>query len=489
MYVQIRTAAAVLIVTMTMAGMLPDLATAQNFGPQRVIGTQPDRQEAEAVYAADLDGDGDLDVMAFFRNDDKIAWYENTDGRGIFGPPKSIATEVAGVEAAYAADLDGDGDNDVLAASIADDQHRIVWYENTDGHGAFGPPQGIATEGALSVRAADLDGDGDNDVLGSNAWYENIDGDGDNDVLASNAWYENIDGGGSFGPPQHFVGSEWGVDLAADLDGDGDLDVLIQGGIQMFLHENTDGQGTFGPGQIISEQVELGHTTGAVDFDGDDDLDVFWANFHAIIWLENMDGHGTFGAHHYVTQGESNVSVVAADLDGDDDNDLLFGYRWNNRIAWSENTDGQGAFGEWQTISDASNPQWVVAADLDGDGDLDVLAAEVGGTVISWYENLTIATAAELPEALPERYDLSPTYPNPFNHNTAFTLTLARRQHVTVAVFDLLGHRVARLHEGLLPAGEAHRFVFEAGALPSGVYLYRVTAAEFATVRHVVLMR
>ena len=196
MYVQIRTAAAVLIVTMTMAGMLPDLATAQNFGPQRVISTQPDRQEAEVVYAADLDSDGDLDVMAFFRNDDKIVWYENTDGRGTFGPPKSIATEVPGVEAAYAADLDGDGDNDVLAASIADDQHRIVWYENTDGHGAFGPPQVIAIEGALSVRAADLDGDGDNDVLGSNAWYE------------------NIDGGGSFGPPQHLE-SAWMVDQVA----------------------------------------------------------------------------------------------------------------------------------------------------------------------------------------------------------------------------------------------------------------------------------
>ncbi len=475
MYVQIRTAAAVLIVTMTMAGMLPDLATAQNFGPQRVISTQPDRQEAEVVYAADLDSDGDLDVMAFFRNDDKIVWYENTDGRGTFGPPKSIATEVPGVEAAYAADLDGDGDNDVLAAYIANDQHRIVWYENTDGHGAFGPRQVIAIEGALSVRAADLDGDGDNDVLGSNAWYE------------------NRDGGGSFGAPHHLE-SAWLVDQVADLDGDGDLDVLAFGGIEMILYENTDGRGAFGPGQIISEQVEVGHSAGAADLDGDDDLDVFWANFHAIIWLENMDGHGTFGTHHYVTGAESNVSVVAADLDGDNDEDLLFGYRWNHRIAWCENTDGQGTFGEctfdeWQIISNASNPQWVVAADLDGDGDLDVLAAEVGGDVISWYENLTIATAAEPPEALPERYDLSPTYPNPFNHNTAFTLTLARRQHVTVAVFDLLGHRVARLHEGLLPAGEAHRFVFEAGALPSGVYLYRVTAAEFATVRRVVLMR
>ena len=478
MHDRIRTAACVLIVTMTITGMLPYLATAQNFGPQRLISALPDQQRAEAVYAADLDSDGDPDVLTFFQNDDEIVWYENTDGRGTFGPTKNVATEIDSVRAAYAADLDGDGDNDVLATSMVDGQHRIVWYENTDGQGTFGPSQGIGTEIALafhtSVHAADLDGDGDNDVLGGKAWYE------------------NTDGGGTFGPPQHFVGSEGGADQAADLDGDGNLDVLVQGGIQMFLHENTDGQGTFGPGQIISEQVELGHSTGAVDFDGDDDLDVFWANFHAIFWLENMDGHGTFGEHHYVTGAESNVSVVAADLDGDNDEDLLFGYRWNHRIAWCENTDGQGTFGEctfgeWQIISNVFNPQWVVAADLDGD--LDVLAAEAGGGVISWYVNMATPVAVEPAVEAPEVYHLSAAYPNPFNSGTAFTLTLARPQHVTVAVFDLLGRRVARLHEGLLPAGEAHGFVFEAGSLPSGVYVYQVTGEHFRAGRRVVLMR
>ena len=38
-----------------------------------------------SVFAADVDGDGDLDVLSASQGDDKIAWYENTDGAGSFG--------------------------------------------------------------------------------------------------------------------------------------------------------------------------------------------------------------------------------------------------------------------------------------------------------------------------------------------------------------------------------------------------------------------
>ena len=46
---------------------------------------------ARSVYAADLDGDGDADVLSASRFDDKIAWYENTDGKGAFGNQQVIA--------------------------------------------------------------------------------------------------------------------------------------------------------------------------------------------------------------------------------------------------------------------------------------------------------------------------------------------------------------------------------------------------------------
>ena len=76
------------------------------FGVQQVITTATDG--AESVYATDLDGDGDMDVLSASSGDDKIAWYENL-GSGNFGPQQVITTAADGATSVYAADLDGDG--------------------------------------------------------------------------------------------------------------------------------------------------------------------------------------------------------------------------------------------------------------------------------------------------------------------------------------------------------------------------------------------
>ena len=67
--------------------------------------------------------------------DDKIAWYENIDGEGSFGPQQVITSEAAWARSVTVGDLDGDGDFDVLSASSYDD--TIAWYENTDGKAAL----------------------------------------------------------------------------------------------------------------------------------------------------------------------------------------------------------------------------------------------------------------------------------------------------------------------------------------------------------------
>ena len=79
------------------------------------------------MYAADIDGDGDLDALSASFNDSKIAWYENLDGQGTFGPQLVISAVASGAIAVYAANLDGDEDLDVLSASSFD--NKIAWYE------------------------------------------------------------------------------------------------------------------------------------------------------------------------------------------------------------------------------------------------------------------------------------------------------------------------------------------------------------------------
>ena len=95
------------------------------FSNEKVISDQT--EEPASIYATDIDGDGDMDVLSAFPNVNKVVWYTN-DGSGNFSEQRIITTEVDGVKSVYATDIDGDGDMDVLSASRFD--NKIAWYEN-----------------------------------------------------------------------------------------------------------------------------------------------------------------------------------------------------------------------------------------------------------------------------------------------------------------------------------------------------------------------
>ena len=84
-------------------------------------------------------------------------------------------------------------------------------------------------------------------------------------------------------------------------------------------------------------------------------------------------------------------------------------------------------------------------------------------------------TAAEQAAETPRTFALEGNYPNPFNLATTIRYMLPERTHVRLTVYDVLGREVAVLVEGLQATG-AYEHVFEAGGLPSGVYLYRLDA-------------
>ena len=95
-------------------------ATAQPFDPG--VGINPNVDGPVSVYSADIDGDGDLDVLSASLGDDTIAFYRNGDGvsgdgDGSAWTETEITTGADGAQSVYAADIDGDGDLDVLSAS------------------------------------------------------------------------------------------------------------------------------------------------------------------------------------------------------------------------------------------------------------------------------------------------------------------------------------------------------------------------------------
>jgi len=74
---------------------------AQSYGPEQIISTNA--RFAFAVHAADLDGDNDPDVLSASSGDNKVAWYENTDGLGTFSAEKLISNIASGASSVYAA--------------------------------------------------------------------------------------------------------------------------------------------------------------------------------------------------------------------------------------------------------------------------------------------------------------------------------------------------------------------------------------------------
>ena len=108
---------------------------------------------------------------------------------------------------------------------------------------------------------------------------------------------------------------------------------------------------------------------------------------------------------------------------------------------------------------------------------------------------IRILPTAELPPLppptkgeMPKAYALDQNYPNPFNPSTVVSYALPFGGHVTLKVFNILGQEVARLVEGIRQAGY-NSVVFEAGNLPSGIYIYRLTAGDFSQVRKMVVLR
>lgn len=385
----------------------------QQFGPGQIV---THAAGANSVFAADLDGDGDREVLSASWDDSTIAWYENTDGLGGFSPRHIITASANNPVSVSAADLDGDGDEDVLTAG---DKTAFGWFENVDGQGAFGPRQDIdsAADAGTALLAADLDGDADQDLL-------SITRHGDDFYEERLAWYENTDGAGTFGAPRivatvpgNFMLSQQLVPCVSDVDGDGDEDLLLARSMFQFFpglvtirvdwYENTDGLGNFGSAQQVvsafenSSKPAIGLALVSADLDGDGDQDVVtsvgWQD--AVVWYENLDGLGTFGSGLMLGPAAlSASSLFAADLDQDGDQDLAAATQaLGSAIVWYENPDGLGSFGAPHVITTAvDRPESVHVADLNGDGDLDVLSASSQDGKVAWYENLRVGLSATL---------------------------------------------------------------------------------------------
>ncbi|MCP4809602.1 MAG: VCBS repeat-containing protein, partial [Proteobacteria bacterium] len=222
-----------------------------------------------AVLPADVDSDGDQDVLVVALDDEQVLLFEYL-GAGGFAPGVVVTSAVPGAHCVEVADLDGDGHPDILVSGMKHFQIDSLHVLFNQGDGTFGPALTIASGslGIWSMVACDFDEDGDQDVLAA---------------LGSKialVWFEN-DGTGAFGAYQILAWPEaaWELRVAdADLDGHLDLFASCSPGITPFVDSlywlEGDGAGGFSPKTTLCDPDDELSCFALADLDGDGDVDL-----------------------------------------------------------------------------------------------------------------------------------------------------------------------------------------------------------------------
>lgn len=336
----------------------------------------------------DLDGDGDLDLVGvncgnFFGTSPQPLLVWTNDGEGAFTTSNMLGNIVAPLRQIAIGDVDGDDDADVYIPSAGNVQADRLLIQNAPGvfadEASARLPAGLSSDAGFT-RMGDLDGDGDLDLIVGGA-YSN--------AGEQPAYLFFNDGAGNFTAsttsyPLTALGSNPDdVDLA-DLDGDFDLDVLInvhEGQNEFWIN---DGAGNFVTADAPTLALDHFHY-GPVfcDVDGDDDLDMFVDNDGVTgDFLEQLalnDGAGNFtDASDQISGNIDNDDnlIACVDFDDDGDFDILIG-ALNARERVFRN-DGSGNF---TPVSNAfDGPQdptlWLELGDVNGDNRLDVFTVQ-----------------------------------------------------------------------------------------------------------------
>ncbi|MEX0845796.1 MAG: T9SS type A sorting domain-containing protein, partial [Balneolaceae bacterium] len=130
------------------------------------------------------------------------------------------------------------------------------------------------------------------------------------------------------------------------------------------------------------------------------------------------------------------------------------------------------------------------APGFSGEGTLTITVTDSdGGEVsVSIVVVVELSTSNELAGDIPDHFDLLQNYPNPFNPATQIRFDLPEATEVKIEVFSMLGQKVATLANKRFTAGK-HRVQFEAGALSSGMYIYRIQAGDFVKTKKMTLIK
>jgi hypothetical protein len=388
------------------------------------------RNNACKIQVADIDQDGRLDVV--FSQSEKteypVAWYETTNPKGGDGAwTQHIIGYVDNCHTLQIADMDNDGDPDVVAGRLRDDPFLPLYIFYNEGEGQIWDQVQIYEGGCYSGIVGDIDNDGDIDFVSSRTWLEapvyilrnpiggtptapwerhvidsgkpwrsvfivpgDINGDGMPDIVTGGWWYQNPGAPGGIWT-RHDIGEPLkNMAVVFDFDMDGDLDILGTEGQgsssnDSFVWARNDGSGSF----TILNNIQKGdgdflQGAAIARFNSGGPLEVA-LSWHGkgkgvqmlVVPSDPSSGTWTWKKIH---DGSQDEQLTAGDIDQDSDIDLLQGTEWLRN-------DG-GSWKQFPLKDEIGNPDRNRLADIDGDGRLDAVvgfeAISIPGK-LAWY--------------------------------------------------------------------------------------------------------
>ncbi len=394
---------------------------AGSLGPRQELyyANDPFEQDLGTPRLADLDGDGDMD-LAFTGSSKNVLVMEN-QGAGAFSAPVPVPLTV-GSEYRLLDLGELDGQPGVDAFVLRESSDEIVQVLG----GAPGPTFDVASDvlkwdSRDGFQMGDIDGDGDVDVvfgdrtqrLGINdglghlesvdlpaavgfntdVSLADLDDDGDLDLLVLNfsgdaRWFDNL-GALVFGPSQSLDISALNLDQlrGIDVDGDGMVDIVSTN--DNFAWSRNLGAGMFAPFALLG--MDFGDTEEAefTDLDGDGDVDALTVERTStnLVLRVGLNQTPVGGPADFQTSVVSSypgffpMDLSAGDLDGDGDPDVLMSFPRDATqpgISWFEN-DGLGQLSAPVTLlQDCQKCNSIQLVDVDADGDVDIFGVQSG---------------------------------------------------------------------------------------------------------------
>lgn len=443
-----------------------------------------------SIAFADIDNDTDSDVLITGRSisGEPIAKLYSNDGDGNFSEIMNTSFEAVDFSSVAFADVDGDGDSDLLIMgdNLANDEITKL-YKN-DGNGNFSEVADTPFAGLYlgSLAFTDIDNDSDLDLLitGSNSGEE------------STKLYVN-NGTGDFSEITNTLFEDVNLSAVAfaDVDGDNDPDVIISGqnsdnikSTKLYLN---DGNGNFIiANNDVFEDVSQGDIAFA-DIDGNNTMDVI---------LTGQNNADTRVAKMYINDGAGNFTQVFgtpftgvkdstvdfSDVDGDTDLDVLItGSKGNGLISKLYTNNGSGIFSEViDTPFDNAYLTSVGFIDVNGDNLIDVL--------ISGYTLLPTSKLYLNESTVSVDNDLFTVnfraYPNPtFSQLIQIEYNALSNSLIRLELYDAQG-KLWKQQQRFLESG-SQTFLLNLSGLQAGIYFLQLNNGKKSGIQKIVVKK